>query len=227
MSWRGSRDEARSRSLALFDPEAVDEYEAIVGALEPATEDAHARDLASLLAFEPGARVLDAGAGTGTMCTLLARLDGLELTALDPSPAMLERLRGKPGLERVHAVEGFCDGPEDRAHFEAERFDVIVSRQLSNGLFDPLTAFSNWHHWLAPGGAVVLLDGFYGRDSWNGASAKEVDVLPLSSNQSLALVPYLLERSGFDIERVRPLEATNALPSTRTPRYGVVARKTA
>lgn len=227
MSWRGSREDARRRTLEHFDEAGVAEYEALVGALDARGEEAHASDLARLIALEAGARVLDAGAGTGTLCRLLARREGLELTALEPAPAMLSLLRGKPELSAVTLVEGFCDGPEERDLFPPGRFDVIASRQLVNGLFDPLTAFSNWRHWLAEGGAVVVLDGWYGRDSWRGAWAQEADVLPLSSIQSMALVPYLLEQAGFEIESVEPMESVNALPETRTPRFAVVARKPA
>jgi hypothetical protein len=102
-----------------------------------------------------------------------------------------------------------------------------VSRQLVNGSFDPLTAFRNWHDWLSPDGAVVVIDGVYDRSSWTGIWEEDVDVLPLSACQSTALAPYLLEIAGFRIEAVRWMEAVNKLPSTRTNRYVVVARKRA
>jgi fructoselysine-6-P-deglycase FrlB-like protein len=47
----------------------------------------------------------------------------------------------------------------------------------------------------------------------------------LSSTQSLATVPYLLETAGFRVEAVGWMEAVNRRPKTRTPRYVVVARK--
>ena len=128
-------------------------------------------------------------------------------------------------MQGVVTVEGFCDNIGDRHHFNAAQFGAIVSRQLVNGLFDPLTAFRNWHYWLSPDGAVVVIDGVYGRSSWTGIWQEDVDVLPLSSCQSTALAPYLLEIAGFRIETVRWMEAVNKLPSTRTQRYVVVARK--
>jgi hypothetical protein len=68
----------------------------------------------------------------------------------------------------VATVEGFSDGIADRHHFNAAQFDAIVSRQLANGLFDPLTALRNWHYWLSPEGAVVVIDGLYSRAAWTG-----------------------------------------------------------
>lgn len=224
MNWRCSRAESRSRYLARYDAAEVDRYDASVGTLGRADEVAYVADLAPVLTPRAGAAVLDVGAGTGTMCSILARQPGLSITALEPAPAMLAKLRSKASLAGVTTVEGFCDAPEDRGHFATGQFDVIVSRQLVNGLYDPLTAFRNWRHWLAPGGAVVVIEGIYGRSAWTGIWQEEVDVLPLAACQGTAAIPYLLEAAEFRIETVRWMEAVNCLPATRTPRYVVVAR---
>jgi SAM-dependent methyltransferase len=136
---------------------------------------------------------------------------------------MLSLLKSKPELAQVIPVLGGCDRIEDRHLFRNSQFDLIVSRQVTNGLLDPLTAFRNWYDWLVPGGTVIVIDGFYGRDAWTGAWQEEIDVLPLSACQSLATVPYLLESTGFQIEAVAMMEATNRMPATRTKRYIVVA----
>jgi SAM-dependent methyltransferase len=219
-AWRGSQASSRERYLAKFDPAEAALW---AGGLAPEDQAAYLADLAGI--FRPGMAVLDAGAGTGIFTAVLARLEGLALTALEPAPAMLAVLAARPELAGVEPVAGFCDAASDRDLFPQGRFDAIASRQLANGLYDPLAAFANWHHWLKPGGAVVLIDGSYGRDAWQGKWAEEVDELPLSANQSLALAPYLLEIAGFAIERVGPLAATNARPTTRTPRHLVLARK--
>ena len=225
MTWRSTQDESRARYLEKFDEAEAERYDAMVATLGRADVDAYLSDLAQVFAFRPGMAVLDAGAGTGALCAVLARLPGLAMTALEPAPAMLARLRRRAGLESVVTVQGFCDAQLDRQHFDAAQFDVIVSRQLVNGLFDPLTAFENWHHWLKPGGAVVAIDGAYGRDAWTGVWQEEIDVLPLSATQSTATLPYLLEAAGFKVEAVRWMNAVNVLSSTKTPRYVVVARR--
>lgn len=140
---------------------------------------------------------------------------------------MLAKLRNKAQAGGVAAVEGFCDAAADRPHFRAGQFDAILSRQLVNGLFDPLAAFRNWHHWLKSGGAVAVIEGVYGRAAWTGIWEEEVDVLPLSANQSTALAPYLLETAGFRVEAVSWMDSVNRLPSTQTKRYVVIARKPA
>ena len=223
--WQARRAAARGRHAARYDPDEARTYASTpgLGRLSVAEQDAYLADLGRVVHLEPGAAVLDVGAGTGALCEVLTRLPGLELTALEASPAMLDLLRGRPELKHVATVQGSCDAPGDDALFAPARFDVIASRQVVNGLFDPLAAFASWRRWLKPGGLVIVIDGLYGRDGWRGAWAEEVDVLPLSACQTLATVPYLLEAAGFRILAVERMTAVDALPSTRTPRYVVVA----
>jgi SAM-dependent methyltransferase len=223
--WRGSQAAARARHLARFDAAETDRYHQWVGQLNRQQQDAYLADLGPVFQLRAGLSVLDAGAGTGTLCGILLRQTDLSVTALEPVPAMLARLRGTAALQRVTTVEGFCDSIGDRVLFPAGRFDAIVSRQLVNGLFDPLAAFRNWHHWLSPRGTIVVIDGLYDRSAWQGGWEEEVDVLPLSTCQSTAVVPYLLEVAGFRIDAVQRMESVNALPTTRTPRYVVAASK--
>lgn len=225
MSWRGSQATSRERYRDKYDAAEVERYDSLVGQLSREDEDAYLSDMNRVVSFASGMQVLDAGAGTGTFCQLLSRLPGLSMTALEPAPAMLAKLKSKPELSGVRAIEGFCDAIEDRGLFRQGEFDAIVSRQLCNGLFDPLAAFHNWYHWLVPGGAVILIDGLYGRSAWTGIWQEEVDLLPLSACQTLALAPYLLEAAGFRVEAVELMENANRLPATVTQRYVVVARR--
>jgi SAM-dependent methyltransferase len=55
------------------------------------------------LAERHGRRVLELGAGSGRLAVPLAQR-GLDVWAVDASPAMLDRLRAKPGAHAVHAV---------------------------------------------------------------------------------------------------------------------------
>jgi len=223
--WRISQAESRRRYLEKFDTAEVDSYDALVGTLAPDDEAAYRADLARVYAFRAGQSILDAGAGSGALAQVLCGVGGLAISTLEPAPAMLARLRSKPSLGEVVAVEGFCDHAEDRRHFGAASFDAVFSRQLANGLYDPLVAFHNWFHWLKPGGTVVLIDGLYGRKAWTGRWEEEVDALPLSACQTSATVPYLLEAAGFRVNAVERMAQVNARPSTRTTRYVVVATK--
>jgi SAM-dependent methyltransferase len=224
-TWRITQAESRRRYLTKFDRSEVDAYDSLVARLSREDQDAYLADLERVFQFRDGMKALDAGAGTGALSAILARRAGLSLTALEPSPVMLAKLKERAELADLVVVEGFCDSVEDRLHFAEAQFDVIASRQLVNGLFDPLAAFRNWHYWLAPGGAVIVIDGAYGRDAWTGTWAEEVDVLPASATQSTATTPYLLEAAGFRVETVSWMDAVNRRPATRTRRYVVVARR--
>lgn len=225
MGWRITQAESRARYLAKFDADEVEQYESWIRQLSRDDDLAFLNDLRAAFTFRHGMSVLDAGAGTGAMCRVLVNVPGLSVTAMEPAPAMLEKLKAKPELRGIRTLEGFCDSVDDRAHVPAASLDVIVSRQLVNGLFDPVQAFKNWHHWLKPGGSVIVVDGLYDRSSWTGRWAEEVDVLPVSACRSTALIPYLLEGAGFHIDVVSLMKETNAMPSTRTPRYLVSATK--
>ncbi|MEO1528143.1 MAG: class I SAM-dependent methyltransferase [Planctomycetota bacterium] len=223
MNWRDSQESVRRRLNECYDKEGVQRYESWIAQLGDSDDQACLADLAPEFQFTSAMRVLDAGAGTGAMCRTILSAGVTELIALEPCASMIEVLRGKPELSSIVVEKGFCDSTADRGLFPQSRFDVIVSRQLVNGLYDPFAAFHNWSHWLRSEGYVVVIDGIYDRDAWR--DVMDVDHLPLGACRTMATVPYLLEASGFDIVTVKWMAATNELPLTRTPRYVVIARK--
>jgi SAM-dependent methyltransferase len=65
--------------------------------------------VSTLASLAPAGRALELGVGTGRLAIPLAAA-GVEVWGVDNSPAMLEQLRGKPGAEGVHVVDGdFAD----------------------------------------------------------------------------------------------------------------------
>ncbi len=223
--WKAVRQAARGRSADRYNSQAAEEYDGVLGlgTLSAEMQSALMADLQRVYTVFENADVLDVGAGTGAFCGALTDLPVRSITALEPSPSMLERLKTKPELIRARPVAGSCDHDDDRTLFADSSFDVIASRKVVSSLFDPLVAFRNWHHWLRAGGHVVIIDGLFGRDSWVGDWAEEVDVLPLSASQSMATVPYLLEAVGFTIKSVDLTHQWNQ--TARTPHYIVVASK--
>jgi SAM-dependent methyltransferase len=105
---------------------------------------------------EPGAGVLDVGAGTGSLSLLAAAL-GYRVTALDLSAGMLARARQKAseqGLD-VEFVEAPATDPPDGP------FDAVMERHLIWTTPDPHAALSAWRD-VAPGGRLVLFEGVWG-----------------------------------------------------------------
>ncbi|MDQ3913315.1 MAG: class I SAM-dependent methyltransferase, partial [Actinomycetota bacterium] len=104
----------------------------------------------------PPARILDVGAGTGSLSILLARL-GYQVTSLDLSPGMLEHLRSRAadeGLD-VETVVGNAESPPQLP------FDAVVERLLLWTLPDPEATVGAWRH-VAPGGRLVCFEGVWG-----------------------------------------------------------------
>ena len=225
LSFRDAQSVFRQRYLAMYDIEEISKYNTWVDAMQDADHDACVSDLKRCVKFYDNMAVLDAGSGTGALSLALVRIPGLNVTALEPCTSMIDFISAKPELIGVTTVEGFCDHADDASLFGSETFDLIASRLLVNNLFDPLAAFRNWKYWLRPGGTIVVMDGMFERGGWSGGWGNFVDALPLSVCQSTATVPYLLEQIGFHVEHVGLMDHTNAMPSTRTKRYMVVATK--
>ena len=105
---------------------------------------------------DPPARVLDAGAGTGFLSLLLAA-QGYQVTAMDLSAGMLEKLRAKAarqGLD-VEIVRADAASPPDGP------FDAVVERHLLWTLPDPAAALAAWRQ-AVPTGRLVLIEGTWG-----------------------------------------------------------------
>jgi ubiquinone/menaquinone biosynthesis C-methylase UbiE len=107
----------------------------------------------------PGARVLDAGAGTGAISILLAQL-GYRVTALDLSEQMLARARQKAEARNLE-IE-FVNGPVEEP--PPGPFDAVVERHVLWTTLDPQSVLAAWRA-VAPGGRLVVLEGHWNQDN--------------------------------------------------------------
>jgi len=108
----------------------------------------------------PPSRVLDVGAGTGSLSLLAAEL-GHEVTALDLSEGMLSAARRK-AEERDLSIT-FVVGPAEDP--PEGPFDAVIERHVVWTLLDPVGALRSWRA-VAPQGRLVLFEG-----SWGGEGA--------------------------------------------------------
>lgn len=116
-------------------------------------------DLRSVL--RPGARVLDAGCGTGALAREVLRIEPTaQLTLLDLSPEMLARAAGVPG---DHVVGSVLELP-----FTDESFDVVISGWVIETVPDAIAAVREYLRVINPDGYVLytfcsLPAGFFSR----------------------------------------------------------------
>ncbi|MDY2625845.1 MAG: class I SAM-dependent methyltransferase [Coriobacteriales bacterium] len=100
-------------------------------------------------------RVLDIGCGPGIFSVLLAR-EGFAVTAIDYTPEMLKNARANAGQLARNIDWRFMDAQD--LDFADGSFDVVVSRNVTWNLPDPLRAYRSWARVLAGGGVLVNFD---------------------------------------------------------------------
>ncbi|MEI2826377.1 MAG: class I SAM-dependent methyltransferase [Dermatophilaceae bacterium] len=102
-----------------------------------------------------GARVLDAGCGTGRDAALLLDTNpGVELTCLDASPAMLAAARERLG-ERAAYVQASLGLPVSDLPSFAAPFDAVMSVAAFHWVADHDALFGELADVLRPGGVLI------------------------------------------------------------------------
>lgn len=121
------------------------------------------RELVLDVAPRPPAVTVDLGCGTGSLSLLLAEA-GLTVHGLDLSPAMVEvatmKIRAAgPAVEALVdlRVGDAADPPHERASV-----DLLVARHVLWVFDDPDAVLARWVSLLAPGGAMLLVEGRWG-----------------------------------------------------------------
>ncbi|MHB1504397.1 MAG: class I SAM-dependent methyltransferase [Acidimicrobiales bacterium] len=116
---------------------------------------------------KPGEAVLDLGTGTGQLALPLAEA-GASVTAVDVSPAMIDRL-GIRASERGVAVRGMVC-PIERLDMPDASVDLVVSNYVLHHLHDREKAavVAKSARWLRPGGKIVIGDMMFGRGRTSG-----------------------------------------------------------
>jgi ubiquinone/menaquinone biosynthesis C-methylase UbiE len=169
------------------------------------------------LAALPGpAAVLDVGCGTGALLRTLAdRLPaGVELSGVDPAPAMLEVASGTLGPDRQ---VGLARAVAERLPFRDASFDLVVSTVSFDHWADQPAGLAETARVLRPAGRLVLVDLFaigwlrpvtaLGRRRDRVHTAAELEAMLARAR----LAPLAWERV-FDLGPLRLVRAVIAAP---------------
>jgi demethylmenaquinone methyltransferase/2-methoxy-6-polyprenyl-1,4-benzoquinol methylase len=135
---------------AMFD-EVAPRYDLTNGVLSMGASPLWRIATVRAIAPQPGERILDIAAGTGTSSAAIART-GADVVALDFSPGMIEEGRRRhPDLE-------FVEGDATKLPFADGEFDAVtVSFGLRN-VEEPRTALAEMFRVLKPGGRLVICE---------------------------------------------------------------------
>jgi len=105
-------------------------------------------------AVEPGALAADIGAGSGFITEALLKT-GARVVAVDPSPAMLDVMRGKFEGQAIRLELG---GADDRLPLEDASVDYVFGNMVLHHVENPPQAIREMVRLLRPGGKLVITD---------------------------------------------------------------------
>lgn len=104
-----------------------------------------------------GLKVLDLGCGPGFFEILLSQL-GCQVDAVDSSTQMLARACDNVALAgNPERVEFFC-GDIAKLPFVSDVYDVVISRNVTWLMRDPVATYAEWRRVLKPGGKLLVFD---------------------------------------------------------------------
>ncbi len=110
-----------------------------------------------LLGGPQNVSALDLGCGPGFFSMLLARM-GCHVDAMDLSPDMLRQAAANADREGLGKHIRFHRGDASDTGFAADSFDLIVLRNVTWLMQNPLAAYREWLRILAPGGKLLVFD---------------------------------------------------------------------
>ena len=104
--------------------------------------------LTSLLPSQGALQILDVGTGSGFIALLLKEL-GHDVIGVDISPAMIQCAYEMAVYQNKRIEYRVMDGAA--LEFENERFNVVITRDVTRYLEDAHTAYGEWYRVLKKG----------------------------------------------------------------------------
>lgn len=171
--------------------------------------------------YAPAATAIDIGAGTGILAERLADT-GMEITALDPFPGMLEQLRRRrPGIETVVAngeAIPFADGAFDLAYSVAVMHHIAEPAKVRRTLAEMVRV-------TRPGGHILIWDHNPRNPYWPNLMARVPQDVGSERLASMEELVDGLTAAGARIERADRLGMMpEFMPQALLPAAAVLER---
>lgn len=126
--------------------------------------------LAPILANDNALSILDVGCGAGFFEMFIGRW-GHHVTAVDYNERMLEEARKNVTALGIDIRETiFRKMDAQNLEFEDDRFDLVISRNITWVLEDPVQAYKEWLRVLKPGGILLNFDANWFLHLYDGAA---------------------------------------------------------
>ncbi|MBM4460861.1 MAG: methyltransferase domain-containing protein [Chloroflexi bacterium] len=193
----------------------VSHYDRVAGAppVEPPILSAkELRALVNLVSPRPGARVLEAGAGTGAIALAFAP-HAAEVIGVDISPAMLERAeQARVARKATNVYFRWADAAD--LPFSDGSFDLVVSRNLLNYVSEPAALLTGFGRVLRPNGRLLMDEIIGSDDPVKRATHETIEIRrnpAFIKVHSKAEIENLLVRAGFRVEKAETPENTREL----------------
>jgi ubiquinone/menaquinone biosynthesis C-methylase UbiE len=173
-------------------------YDALAGAVGFA--DAR-RGSIGRLQLAPGNRVLLIGAGTGLDLDYLPA--GVEITAVDVTPAMLKRLQERAARSGWQVNAHVMDART--LQFADESFDAVVMHLIVAVMPDPDRGLQEAERVLRPGGRIAVFDKFLRKGERPSIRRRLLNLIakPMFSDMNRCLEP-LVAKTSLQIEHDEP-----------------------
>ena len=159
------------------------------------------RESLTRLHLRSGDRLLIVGAGTGLDLEYVP--SGVEITAIDVTPAMLDRLRQRAARNRQRISVRLMDAR--RLDFADAAFDAIVMHLILAVMPEPERGIREAARVLKPGGRIVVFDKFLGNEERPSIRRRLLNAVTkiLFSDINLRFGP-LLAGTALQVERDQP-----------------------